>query len=205
MSQRLNIYSVLIAIIFIGLCVTTILSQNKQEIIVTIEGISSNNKLTHFYNAEQLRKQMKFSEAIEEYEQVISPGELCGKESEAYYNIGLCYTWLGELEQAVSVFNNVIDSYKDDGKAVAFAEYGLAWIDVQMKNFEKAIYRLQQALDKKICSDVEHNAVMQFEIGRIYLVYLDDYKQAEQNFLILLDKYSNSKITNHPFLKDIKG
>jgi len=83
-------------------------SQNRQEIEVTIGGTNGSEKLIHFNDGEELRGKFKFSEAIAEYEQVISGGEACGKESEAHYNIGLCYTWLQELEKATVAFKDVI-------------------------------------------------------------------------------------------------
>jgi len=192
-------------IVFIGLTGTRLLAQQKQELMVTIEPLSSSDKLIHFNKAEDFRTQMKFREAIAEYQQVILPGDPCGKEAEAHYDIGICYTWLLNMEKATETFKEVIKSYSDDGIATAFAEFGLAWVETQQGKYYDAINRLQRKLAENTCPDVEHCAVMQFHIGRIYLVHLHDYENARAAFQKVLDNYPNSKISNHPFLDDLKG
>ena len=208
MFERLKvtwISGVTIFLFFWGLSGTILLAQNKQEIVVTIKGISTGDKLTHFNKGEELRKRMKFSEAIEEYKQVIAPGELCGKEAEAHYNIGLCYTWLGKVVAAEAVFQEVLKTYPDDAEVVAYTKLCFSWIDVQRRNFDAAINRLQQTLDENLYSGEECCSVAQFHIGRIYLLYLHDYERAEAAFRKVLEKYPNSKITQHPFLEKVKG
>jgi len=212
MSQRLNIYCILGVIVIIvinGLSVTTIRAQNKQEVVVTIEGFTPQEKLVHFYKGEELRNQMKFAEAIEEYNYVIGPGELCGKEAEAHYDIGICYTWLGKKDTAEAVFQEVMNTYPDSNEVIAFSRYGLSWIDVQRGKFQDAIGRLQQTLqqtlDENIYPEKEFCARAQFQIGRIYLVFLHDYERAEQAFRKVMEKYPDSEIINHPFLEKLKG
>lgn len=179
-------------------------AQNPQEIVITIESIATDGKLNHFNNGESLRKQMKFNEAIAEYKQVMSDGESCGKESEARYNVGLCYTWLGKLDSASAVFNDVIKFYPNDGQAVAYAQYGLAWIDVQKQNYEEAVTRLEITLNSQICKDIELNAIMQFAIGKIYGAYLRDWQKAGEFFKLVIEKYPSAKIADHPYLKEFK-
>lgn len=208
MFERLKISwisGVTIFLFFWGLSGATLLAQNKQEIVVTITGISTGDKLIHFNKGEELRKQMKFYEAIEVYKQVIAPDEPCGKEAEAYYNIGICYTWMGKKDKAEAVFQEVLKTYPDDGEVIAYTKYGLSWIDVQRGNLYAAINRLQQTLDEKIYSDIEFCSRAQFEIGRIYLAFIHDYDRAEQAFRKVLEKYPNSKIAQHPFLEKVKG
>jgi TolA-binding protein len=146
---KINLFWGFITILFLNcLFIATPFAQDKQEIVVTINGISSGDKLTHFNNGESLRKQNKFFEAIEEYKQVISSGELCGKEAESHYNIGLCNTWFFELDKAEIVFHEVIKNYPDDDLATGNSEFCLAWIDVQKGNYNSAIDRLQNTLEK---------------------------------------------------------
>ena len=186
------------------LFVPVLRGQNRQEVVVTIEGLSSGDKLAHFYRGEELRKQMKFDRAMEEYKKVISGGELCGKESEAHYDIGLCYLWLMKLDTAEAIFREVIKTYPNDREAVAYSIYCLSWIDVQRGSFRRAIERLQQLIAQNLYSEKEFCARAQFEIGRIYLVFMHDYKQAEMAFRKVLKKYPDTEIINHPFLLKLK-
>jgi len=54
---------------------------------------------------------------------VILPGELCGKEAEAHYDIGICYAWLGKKDSAEVVFQQVIKAYADNAEALAYSQY----------------------------------------------------------------------------------
>jgi len=195
----------LFALILNGLHLTSIIAQEKQEIILTLTEISTEDKIEHFTKGEELRKQMKFNEAIEEYQKVMTLGESCGKESEAHYDIGLCYLWLMKLDIAEAVFHEVITIYPDNREVIAFSRYCLSWIDVQRGNFYTAIDRLRCSLAEDIYSDEEYCSKAQFQIGRIYLVFLHDDEKAEEAFRTVLEKYPNSSITNHPFLQNLKG
>ena len=76
---KIHLFFGLIAILFLNsLFMSALFAQDKQEIVVTINGISIDDKIAHFNKAEELRNQMKFAEALEEYNYVISPGELSG-------------------------------------------------------------------------------------------------------------------------------
>ena len=208
MGKKTKIGSILgmaLVIILIGLFVTKLMGQNKQEIVLTIEGFSSDDKLAAFALGEELRKQMKFEEAIKEYIKVISGSEVCGKEAEAHYSIGICYIWLGKKDAAEAVFKEVLNTYPDDAKVIAYTKYCLSWVDVQRENFNAAIERLQQTLDEKLCSEEEFCSRAQFQIGRIYLSFIYDYERAEQAFRKVLENYPDSEITNHPFLEKLKG
>ena len=125
-------------------------------------------------------------------------------------NLRLCITldyvitWIQDFKQAREYFDAIIDSYSDDHKATAYAEYGLAWIDTKEGNYTSAIERLEQKLNEKNCPDTEHNAVMQYQIGRIYLVYLKNHDKANKAFRKVLDNYSDSKISDHYYMKQFK-
>jgi tetratricopeptide (TPR) repeat protein len=183
---------------------STLYSQNVQEIIVTIAGINSSDKVLHFNAAEELRSQMKFQEAIEEYKYVISQDNLCGKEAEAHYNIGLCYTWMVKKDDAEAVFQKVLETYPDNKEVVAYSKYCLAWIDVQHEKFEDAIKRLENILDENLYTDKEYCAKVQFQIGRINLVFLQDEQKAHAAFQNVLAYYPDTKVINHPFLAKLK-
>lgn len=180
-------------------------AQNRQEIVVVLEKSLSDEKLAEFNRGEELRKQMDFVNAISAYKNVITGDNKCGKESEAHYNIGLCYTWLGKPDSAKICFNDVINTYEDDGLAYGFAEYGLAWLEFQRKEYQKAISRLRQVLDSKKCQDKEHNAQMLFQIGRIYLSGLHDRDAANETFKTVLTEYPDTEIAGHPFLKEFSN
>ncbi len=180
------------------------LSAQQQELVLTIEPILSSDKLLHFAKAETLRTQMKFQEAIAAYQQVLAPGEFCGKEAEAHYDIGICYTWLGKKNTAEEVFQQVLKTYPEHKEVLAHSQFCLSWIDVQRGQFQQAIERLQKLLDQKIYADKEFCAKVQFEIGRIYLVFLQDPEKAELIFHQVLAAYPDAAIKNHPFLEKLK-
>ncbi len=184
---------------------SNLLAQHTQQINIIIEGISSADKEAHFNKGEEFRQQLKFRQAIKEYQQVISGGEPCGLESAAHYNIGLCYTWLNDLEKAKATFEEVIQTYPKPDIAVAFAEYGLAWVETKQGKYYQAIHHLQQKIDENSCNNSELCAEMQFHIGRIYAKYLHDYATAKKAFQLVWQKYPNSQIAYHPYLDEIRG
>lgn len=205
MQRTSNYYwlSIMLTLLFLGFWSVSLMAQ--QELVLTIEPLSSSDKLLHFARAETLRTKMKFREAIGEYRQVILPGELCGKEVEAHYDIGICYAWLGKKDSAEVVFQQVIKAYADNAEVLAYSQYCLSWVDVQRGKFQPAIDRLQQLLDQNFYPDKEFCARAQFEIGRIYLVFLHQAEQAEQAFRKVLANYPDAEVANHPFLAKMKG
>ncbi|MBC8182658.1 tetratricopeptide repeat protein [candidate division KSB1 bacterium] len=205
-NLKINLFLGLITVLlFNSLFMTTPFAQDKQEIVVTINGISSGDKMTHYNNGEELREQKKFPEAIAEYRQVISDGELCGKEADAHYCIGICYLWLSKKDIAKGIFQEVIKTYPNDGEAVAFSNYSMSWIDVQRGNYYEAINRLQKVLDSNVYADAVFCSRALFQIGRIYSSFLQDQKNAEEVFRKLLTDFPDAEITNHPFLEKLKG
>ena len=182
-----------------------LLGQNKQKVLIVIDGFSSSDKKEHFYKGEEFRKHFLFRQALKEYQYVVTGKDICGLESEAHYNIGLCYIWLRDLKNARKKFVDVIKICDESDIAFHFAAYGLAWIETKEKRFYEAIRRLQKELIMKKFKDMELSAKMQFHIGRIYLKYLHDYEKAEQAFKMVLEKYPNTKITDHPFLDHLKN
>jgi len=203
---KINLFLGLISLLLLNsIFMVTLFAQDKQEIVVTINGISTGDKMTHFNYGEELREQKKFREAIAEYQQVISAGELCGKESAAHYCIGICYLWLSKKDIAKGMFQEVIKTHPNDGEAVAFSNYSLSWIDVQRGNYYDAINRLQKVLDYNVYADASFCSRALFQIGRIYASFLQDPKKAEEVFRKLLADYPDAEITNHPFLEKLKG
>ena len=145
-----------------------------------------------------------FRDAIAEYEKALSDGKSFEKAGEVIYNIGLCYTYLKEMDNAILAFNEVLSTKSANSIEAAFAEYGLAWVEVHQGKYKEAISRLQKKLDSKSCPDYEQNAVMLFKIGKIYLKYLKDFKQAEQVFTKVLATYPEAKILNPPYFENVK-
>ncbi len=193
--------------LFIVLCflnINSAYSQNIQEIELVIGNYTANEKLDFFNSGDSLRLKFEMRKAITEYEKVISGDDLCGKESKALYNTGLCYTWLQKFDLAREYFNKVESIYPDDKTATAYAQYGLAWVDTKEGYYNNAINRLEQKLNEKNCPDSEHNAVMQYQIGRIYLVYLNDQDKANEAFRKVYKNYTDSKIVDHYYMKQYK-
>jgi TolA-binding protein len=196
--------NVVFFLIFNILIFPSLFAQNNTEITLTIDAIPTTETSLQFNNAESLRKEFKFAEAIQEYENVINSKEETVLKPEATYNIGLCYTWLNNFESADYYFKKVINEHKNNLLAVSFANYGLAWIKVQEGKFYEAIEILEDELNSKNCTDYEHNAVMLFKIGKIYLKYLQNPQKAQEIFANVKDTYPDAEILNHPYLKNLE-
>lgn len=121
-----------------------------------------------------------------------------------YYDIGICLIWLGKWDEAEAIFYEVIENYPNNGEAVAYSKYCLSWIDVQRGNLYAAIERLQQTLDSKIWTDPAFCSRAEFQIGRIYQSFLQDYEKAQEVFDRVVVKYPGGKIIDHPFLDGAK-
>ena len=124
--------------------------------------------------------------------------------AEAEYNIGLCKTWQGKFDEADVIFKGMLEKYPDDGKAKAYSEYCIAWVEIQKKDYYGAIARLEHILENKTCEDTEMCTKAQFQIGRIYLSYINDWEKAEEPFRKLVANYPNARILSHPFLEPYK-
>ena len=204
MSKRLNIYFVLSLLVFSWIFGTTLLAQEKQEIVVTIDEIPLGIDNPDFLKGEELRKQFKMNEAIAEYEKVVNSDETDEVKVEADYRIGICYTWMGKKNDAESQFKVVLKKYPNNVNKVAASQYCLAWVEIQQGKFYQAIDRLQKTLDDNICTNEEICSRTQFQIGRIYLAFLHDYDKAKEAFSKVSEHYPDAKITNHQFIKDMK-
>jgi tetratricopeptide (TPR) repeat protein len=171
------------------------------EIVVTIGTVDR----SAIAEADTLRKHFKFKEAIAEYQKVLeTQGLSTSLRAEAEYNIGLSHTWLGEHDQAEAVFTRMFDTYKDDPNAVAYAQYCLAWIEVQREQYMTAVQRLQRVLSEGKCTDRELCARTQFQIGKIYLSFLKN-KTAGMNALrLVVANYPDTKAYEHPWLNSLK-
>ncbi|HDY89849.1 MAG TPA: tetratricopeptide repeat protein [bacterium] len=175
---------------------------DSNEIVVTIS--SADRSLLD--EGDALRKAFKFIEAIEVYQNVLADERTdAAIKAEANYNIGLCHTWLGELSEAEAVFNDILHTYSDDGKAMAYAEYCMAWVEIQKMDFHKAIERLTRMLENKTCDDMELYSRTQFQIGRIYQAYLNDWERAKEPLRKVIVNYPDAKIISHPFLNPYRS
>jgi tetratricopeptide (TPR) repeat protein len=195
--------NVVFFLIFNTLIIPSLFAQNNTEITLTIDAIPTTETSLQFNSAEKLRKEFKFAEAIQEYENVINSKEETVLKPEATYNIGLCYTWLNNFESADYYFKKVINEHKNNLLAVSFANYGLAWLKVQEKKYYEAIEILENELNKNECNDYEHNAVMLFQLGKIYQKYILDFNKAEDIYKNLIASYPKAKIISHPFLSHL--
>jgi len=167
------------------------------EIVVTL----SEPDRTPLIEGDALRKTHKHHEAIVSYQNVLDrDGVDTEVRAEAQYNIGLSYTWLGEYNEAEAVFEKMLDTYKDNPNAVGYAEYYLAWLEIQKEKYHGAIKRLQRSLDTKTITDRELSARTQFMIGRIYFNFLHNNEKANKAFVKVLSQYPETKIANHAYL-----
>ena len=167
------------------------------EIVVTIGEVDR----SAIALGDTLRKQRKFNEAIAEYRTVLeTQGIPVSLKAEAEYNIGLSHTWLGEYDQAAAVFNRMLDVYKDDPNAVGYAQFCIAWIEIQKGKYIEAIARLERSIAAGNITDRELAVRTQYLVGRTYLFFLDDRTNARIAFHKVLDKFSETKTARHPVI-----
>jgi len=181
--------------------VTGVAGDGAGEIVVTL----SEPDRSQIVEGDALRKAHEHNEAIASYQNVLDmDGVDAEVRAEAQYNIGLSYTWLGDYDKAEAVFKKMLDTYKDNTNAVGYAEYCLAWLEVQKGKYHEAIERLQRSLDTETITDRELGSRSQFMIGRTYFKFLKDKENANQAFAKVLAKYPGTKIANHPYLDYFK-
>ena len=205
MVHKLKIISLFIIFLFALIALSPLSAQEKQEVVLTISAAKSGEKMDAFNRAEALRRDQKFAEAMAEYQKVIQLGETCGKEAEAHYDIGICLIWLSKKDDAEAVFNEVLKRYPDNKEVMAYTKYCQSWIDVQRGGYEPAIARLQETLNQKTWTDEAFCSRALFQIGRIYLSFMQNRTSAEAVFSQVLAKYPDAEITNHPFLDNLKN
>ncbi len=198
-------YSIMISLLIILFAASgLVFAQDPQEVVVTITGAKAEAKLEFFKQAEELREARQYKDAIAAYQKVIGVGELCGKEAEAHYCMGICYTWMGKRNEAGAIFTEVLKKYPDNNEVMAYTQYGLAWVEMQSLKFEDAISRLQKTLDTNPYKDEEFCARAMFQIGRIYHSFIKDDLKANQAFQAMAAKYPTTKYMDHPFVSRIK-
>ena len=83
---------------------------DAKELVVTI----SQTDLTTLVEGDLLRKSFKFNEAVEVYQNVLNSSETeMAVKAEAEYNIGLCKTWQGKVDEADVIFRGMLEKYPD--------------------------------------------------------------------------------------------
>ncbi|MDP2983676.1 MAG: tetratricopeptide repeat protein [Candidatus Latescibacter sp.] len=171
------------------------------EIVLTI-GEIDRSALTE---GDTLRKAHKYKEAIDAYQKVLeTQGIAQSVRAEAEYDIGLLHIWLGEFDQAETIFTGMLTSYKDDPNAVGYAQYCLAWLEVQKGKYREAITRLEQSLSNESISDRELSARIQLQIGRTYLMFLRDNQKSGEAFRKVLTLYPDTESAKHPYVQAFK-
>lgn len=90
-----------------------------------------------------------FNKGISEYQKINSP-DSNGNLSIVYYNIGNCYSMLGEYGNAKNSFARSISlgRLENANSLISFAEKGLAEVYTLEGNYEKAINLLEEALER---------------------------------------------------------
>ena len=167
------------------------------EIVVTISAVDR----SAIAEADTLRKHFKFKEAIAEYQKALEKQGLpVSLKAEAEYDIGLSHIWLNENDQAEAVFNRMLNEYKSDQNAVGYAQYCLAFIEVQEKKYMEAIARLKNSVATGNITDRELAARTQYLIGRTYLMFLDDVPNAQKAFQVIKTSYPDTRMGKYPFV-----
>jgi len=170
------------------------------EIVVTIGEVDR----SAIALGDTLRKQREFNEAIAEYQKVLeTQGIPVSLKAEAEYNIGLSRTWLGEYDQAETMFNRMIDVYKDDPNAVGYAQYCIAWVEIQKGKYREAITRLERSLASRNITDRELAARTQYLVVRTYFMFLNDPLHAKAAFQKVRATYPETRIANYPFIASL--
>ena len=174
----------------------------EKEIVITIGDIDR----SLIAEGDSLRKAYKFREAVASYQNFLeTQGAPVSLRAEAEYNIGLSFTWLGEYDSAEAVFNRMLDEYRYDPNAVGYAEYCLAWIEVQKGKYDQAIRRWEHLLNETKCPDRELCARAQFDIGKIYMNCLRNKDAGIRALKVVVRNYPETRMYNHPWLDPLKN
>jgi tetratricopeptide (TPR) repeat protein len=120
--------------------------------------------------------------------------------AEAEYNIGLSHTWLGEHDKAMAVFNRMLDIYKDDPNAVGYAQYCIAWVEIQNGKYKEAIARLERSVIAGNITDRELAARTLYLEGRTYLMFLDNPTNASALFQKIRSVYPDTRIGKYRYI-----
>jgi tetratricopeptide (TPR) repeat protein len=176
-------------------------TESVKEIVLNIGEIDR----SALAEGDTLRKKFKFREAIAAYEKLLTAqGLALSIRAEAEYNIGLSHTWLGEYDAAATVFNRMLETYKDDPNAIGYAQYCIAWIEVQKGKYQEAIARLEGSLGKGNITDRELAANTRFLIGNTYQMFLNDSIRARESLGKVQKDYPDSKIAQNLRALDVK-
>ncbi len=122
--------------------------------------------------------------------------------AEAEYNIGLSHTLLGEYDQAVAVFNRMLDTYKDDPNAIGYAQYCIAWVEIQKGKYQEAITRLERSFASGNITDRELAARTLYLEGRTYLMFLDNPSNASALFQKIRTTYPDTRIGKYRYIAE---
>ncbi len=177
-------------------------AEPMNEIVVTIGEVDR----SAIAEADTLRKHHQFREAIVEYRKLLeTQGLPVSLKAEAEYDIGLCHTWLGEYDRAGAVFTRMLDEYKDDPNAVGYAQYCLAWIEIQKGKYREAIARLERTITAGNVTDRELAARTQFLAGKTYVMFLNDPSRARVVFQSVRSNYPETRIARHLYITVQEG
>mmetsp|Transcript_615 Transcript_615/g.552 ORF Transcript_615/g.552 Transcript_615/m.552 type:complete len:162 (+) Transcript_615:32-517(+) len=130
--------------------------------------------------ADKLRDERKFNEAIEEYKKLISLNQELGK---AYYGLGMAQADVGLKADAINSFNKAIDFDPQNGSSY----YNLAWAARDTNRWDDAIKALQRV--------IELNPNDGFPYGHMCSYYssANKWKEAVPYFKDLAQRYPKSK------------
>ena len=210
MTMRIKLFAICVTLILAAAVYTAKRSEGKVDvagngergIVVTL----SEPDRSVLAVGDELRKAHRYDEAIASYNDLLKRDDIDrAVKAEAKYNIGLSYTWLGDYDRAEKVFQKMLGKYSDNMNAVGYAQYCLAYIEVQKGKYNEAIARLRRSLDSKTITDRELAARTQFMIGSTYLLFLHDNNRAKNAFALVLAQYPDAVIANHPYLDHLKN
>ncbi len=109
----------------------------------------------HFWIGESRYEEKKYSEALQEFNQVLTFKE-SEKKADAQFMIGLCYERIGGMEKARVAFQKVVDGYPTSGNVknakehlAIFAQYENALGAFESRKYAEAVAALQRMLDKR--------------------------------------------------------
>jgi hypothetical protein len=88
----------------------------------------------------------------------------------------------------------MLDTYKDDPNAVGYAQYCLAWIEVQKGKYDRAISLWEHLINETKCPDRELCARAQFDIGKIYMNYLRNNDAGIKALQTVVRSYRDTKM-----------
>lgn len=197
--KRITFGITIISIVLIG---TVLVSYRTTEGVVQISGDGGSDititleelDRSVLSSADTFLYHRNYQKAVKEYEKVLALDGVEPKvRAEARFSIGFANMKNGDYSEAKQQFENLKQEFSEYSKAQGYADYCLAWIEVQEEQPQAAIARLKRCLAENEFSDREIPARIMYKIGITYSQILGDFESGNAMLEQMAEKYPETK------------